>query len=121
MPADKHEVSFLPHGKKIEVRSGTTLLAAARAAGVSIPVRCEGKMGCLMCKVTVDPSENGVLPPSEGERRKLGGSLDEGVRLACQAKVCGTVAAVVPEDRLKRAIRLQLERQNQEDEDFRLS
>ncbi|OWA37110.1 ferredoxin [Saccharibacillus sp. O16] len=118
MPADKHEVSFHPGGKTVSVRTGTTLLAAARAAGVSIPVRCEGKMGCLMCKVSLDGEAAGVLPAREEERRKLGSSVEEGIRLACQAKVCGDAVVTVPEDRLKRAIRLQLERQKQEEDDF---
>ncbi len=121
MSNEKYEVSFQPQGKKIKVRPGTTLLAAARTAGVSIPVRCEGKMGCLMCKVSLQPPGIGVLKPQEEERRKLGSSLGEGVRLACQAKVSGDVTVLVPEDRLKRAIRLQLERQQQEDEDGWLS
>ncbi|GGO04432.1 2Fe-2S iron-sulfur cluster-binding protein [Saccharibacillus kuerlensis] len=118
MPDDRFTVSFLPEGKSVRVRSGTTLLTAARSAGVHIPVRCEGKMGCLMCKVTLNSVESGVLPPAEGERRKLGGSLEQGVRLACQAKVCGEVTVTTPEDPLKRAVRLQLERQKQADEDF---
>ncbi|QDH19516.1 2Fe-2S iron-sulfur cluster-binding protein [Saccharibacillus brassicae] len=118
MPTDRHTVSFNPDGKSVTVKAGTTLLTAARAAGVRIPVRCEGKMGCLMCKVTLEPPQAGVLPPAEGERRKLGGSLDAGTRLACQAKVCGDVSVTTPEDPLKRAVRLQLERQNQADDDF---
>ncbi|NGZ74235.1 2Fe-2S iron-sulfur cluster-binding protein [Saccharibacillus alkalitolerans] len=118
MPTERCRVLFLPDGKEVRVRPGTTLLAAARSAGVRIPVRCEGKMGCLMCKVTLNSSEAGVLPPEEGERRKLGPALDRGIRLACQAKVCGEVTAETPEDPLKRAVRLQLEKAKGAKEDF---
>ncbi|CAM4317579.1 2Fe-2S iron-sulfur cluster-binding protein [Saccharibacillus endophyticus] len=118
MPIQSHAVSFSPDGKNVRVRPGTTLLAAARSAGVRIPVRCEGRMGCLMCKVTVESEGAGVLPPAEAERRKLGASLEDGIRLACQAKVCGDVSVQTPEDPLKRAIRLQLERQKEEEDDF---
>lgn len=118
MSTDRYTVSFMPDRKSTVVKSGTTLLAAARTAGVRIPVRCEGKMGCLMCKVTLDPDSNGVLPPAEPERRKLGSSIEEGVRLACQAKVCGDTSVTTPEDPLKRAVRLQLERQSETDDDF---
>ena len=117
MSLERHNVLFLPQLKNVQVRSGTTLLAAARTAGIHIPVRCEGRMGCLMCKVVVEHGE-GVLPPLENERRKLGTSLENGVRLACQAKVCADVSVTLPEDPLKRAVRLQLERQKESDEDF---
>ncbi|WP_172196228.1 2Fe-2S iron-sulfur cluster-binding protein [Saccharibacillus qingshengii] len=119
MSTERYTVSFTPEGKSARVRSGTSLLAAARTAGVHIPVRCEGKMGCLMCKVTLEPGSGGVLPPAEGERRKLGTALDNGVRLACQAKVCGDISVETPEDPLKRAVRLQLEKQREEDDFWR--
>ncbi len=118
MPVQSHAVSFSPDGKSVRVRPGTTLLAAARSAGVRIPVRCEGRMGCLMCKVTVESEGAGVLPPTEAERRKLGSSLESGTRLACQAKVCGETSVITPEDPLKRAVRLQLERQKEAEDDF---
>ncbi|MDO3409598.1 2Fe-2S iron-sulfur cluster binding domain-containing protein [Saccharibacillus sp. CPCC 101409] len=114
----KHTVLFLPAGITVEVQAGTTLLAAARRAKVHLPVRCEGKMGCLMCKLQIVSDPPGVLPPAEGERRKLGASINGGTRLACQARVCGSVSAEVPEDPLKRAVRLQLERKPQEEDDF---
>lgn len=106
-------VTFLPDGKSIEVRPGTTLLDASRRARVHIRTRCGGKAACLMCKVmTSDVS--GLAPLNTNERLKLGGLHEQGYRLACQAKVTGDVTVILPEDPLKAAIRKQLEQQQEE-------
>ncbi|MEN1987320.1 2Fe-2S iron-sulfur cluster-binding protein [Paenibacillus hubeiensis] len=110
-------VTFLPQNKSIRVRSGTNLLSAARRAGIKITTRCDGKAACLMCKVRVDAEQlKGLEPPADAEKRKLGMLLEQGTRLACQAKVRHDVKVHVPEDPLKAAIRKQLERQRQEDD-----
>ncbi|GIO30858.1 MULTISPECIES: 2Fe-2S iron-sulfur cluster-binding protein [Paenibacillus] len=114
----KHEITFRPSGKKAEVSRGTTVLAASFRAGVHIPTRCGGKMGCLMCKIEVDEAAKAQLsPPSEQEQRKLGSLVHQGVRLACQSKIEGTVAVTIPEDKLKAAIRKQLEAARRQDRD----
>ncbi|MGQ8872863.1 2Fe-2S iron-sulfur cluster-binding protein [Paenibacillus sp. TSA_86.1] len=111
-------ITFLPMNKSIKVQSGTTILQAARRAGVRIATRCDGKAACLMCKVKVEQDElHALLPPTDAEKRKLGTLLEEGTRLSCQAKVCGQLSVHIPEDPLKAAIRKQLERQ-QQDEDW---
>ncbi|HZG78344.1 MAG TPA: 2Fe-2S iron-sulfur cluster-binding protein [Paenibacillus sp.] len=107
-------ITFLPEGKTVEVRPGTTLLGAARAAGVAVRTRCGGVAGCLMCKVKVQ-EPLAVSPRTEAERRKLGDDADE--RLSCQTKALRDATVVVPEDPLKAAVRRQLERQKQEEED----
>ncbi|MBR2563216.1 MAG: 2Fe-2S iron-sulfur cluster binding domain-containing protein [Paenibacillus sp.] len=112
-------ITFLPMNKSISVQSGTTILQAARRVGVRIPTRCDGKAACLMCKVKVGQDDlHALLPPTEAEKRKLGQLLEEGIRLSCQAKVCGQLSVHIPEDPLKAAIRKQLERQQQEDDWF---
>jgi 2Fe-2S ferredoxin len=109
-------ITFLPNGKTIEVRPGTTVLDASRRARVQIRTRCGGKAACLMCKVAVNEDESsGLSPINQNERLKLGGLQDQGYRLACQAKVVGKTTVTVPEDPLKAAVRKQLELQ-QEDE-----
>lgn len=111
------EVHFWPDDKKISVRLGTTLLDAGRKAKVHIRTRCGAKAACLMCKVKVsDPS--GLAPMNVNERLKLGTQADEGFRLACQARVIGSVQVTIPEDPLKAAIRAQLARQAEEDDLF---
>ncbi|TXK81418.1 2Fe-2S iron-sulfur cluster-binding protein [Paenibacillus sp. N3.4] len=111
------EVHFWPDDKKIGVRPGTTLLDAGRKAKVHIRTRCGGKAACLMCKVIVQDS-SGLAPMNVNERLKLGSHADEGYRLACQARVTGSVQVTVPEDPLKAAIRAQLARQAAEDDLF---
>ncbi|HZG57475.1 2Fe-2S iron-sulfur cluster-binding protein [Paenibacillus sp.] len=106
-------LTFLPDGKTIDVRPGTTVLAAARQAGVGVRTRCGGVAGCLMCKVKVLEPDR-VSPPTESERRKMGDAVD-GERLACQTKAAGDATIVVPEDPLKAAVRRQLERQKEDD------
>ncbi|MNM64113.1 Na(+)-translocating NADH-quinone reductase subunit F [compost metagenome] len=111
-----YEIRFEPAGKKVKVRRGTSVLSAARQGRIHIATRCGGNAGCLMCKVGVQESRQaGLSSPTDAERRKLGSMIDEGVRLACQAKVTGPAVVVLPEDPLKAAIRKQLEKQ-QEDE-----
>lgn len=108
------EITFLPSGRKAVVRAGTSVLDAARRAGVPIRTRCDGKAACLMCKVKA-VGEEGLSPPSENERRKLAGLDQSGTRLACQTKVTGKAVVEIPEDPLRAAVRQQLMRQAEED------
>lgn len=112
-------VTFQPDGRKALVKHGTSLLEAARRAGVHITTRCGGKAGCMMCKVNVEASSEAALrPPGDAERRKLGSLLEDGVRLACQAAVWNDLTVHTPEDPLKAAVRRRLEaaRRGEEDE-----
>ncbi|MCL6459384.1 MAG: 2Fe-2S iron-sulfur cluster binding domain-containing protein [Gorillibacterium sp.] len=109
-----NKVSFLHDNIQIEVKTGTSLLEAARKAKVIVRSRCSGKAGCLMCKVTVKDQSN-LAPMTKAERLKLGSLGNQGIRLACQAAVMGTVEVQVPEDPLKAAVRAQLARQKEED------
>jgi ferredoxin, 2Fe-2S len=109
-------VTFLPDGKTIEVRPGTTVLDASRKVRVQIRTRCGGKAACLMCKVIVrDTDAPGLAPMNQNERLKLGGLQEQGYRLACQAKVTGDATVTIPEDPLRAAIRKQLEMQQEEE------
>lgn len=101
------KICFEPGGVVIRVRPGTTLLAAAKAAKVPVRTRCGGKAGCLMCKVKVVDGQ-GLSSPSQRERQKLGGSLRQHIRLACQTVVHGDAVVEVPEDPLKAVVRRQL-------------
>ena len=109
---EKVAITFQPSDKTVKVRSGITVLRAAREAKIHISTRCGGQAGCLMCKVLVEPGQAAAFTsPTEAERRKLGFQLEQGYRLACQAKICGQGVVQVPEDPLKAAIRKQLEKQ----------
>lgn len=98
----------------MKVRTGTTLLRAARAANVAIVTRCGGNSSCLMCKVTVK-NQQGLTELGAQEKYKLGSLVDTGVRLACQAKVIGSVTVELPADPLRAAIEKQLQRQKEDD------
>ncbi|WP_176215321.1 ASKHA domain-containing protein [Sporomusa malonica] len=73
-------------GKAISVNEGTTLLQAARAAGLLVEAPCDGLGTCGKCQVKILGELN---IPGEIESKQLGNLLAAGVRLACQAKVIG--------------------------------
>lgn len=105
-----HIITFQPAGTIIKVRPGTSVLNAARKAGVYIPTRCEGKANCLMCKIKISEQyESALSPIGDVEQRKLGTSINEGVRLSCQTIILDDVEVTIPENPLKAAIRKQLE------------
>lgn len=110
-------VLFLPDERTVTVKSGKSLLEIARSTGVLIRTRCQGKAGCLMCKVDVQGF--GITSPTDAERRKLGVNSAQGLRLACQSRIGSEEAQLivtVPEDPLKAAVRRRL--QQQEDDDL---
>jgi len=91
-------VTFEPSGAIVWVEPGTTVLAAARAAGVSMQASCDGRTRCGSCAVRV---VSGALePPSEHEAAALARGRED-VRLGCRARVAGavTVKPLVVEDR----------------------
>lgn len=108
----------MPDNITVRIRSGLSLLDAARLGKVHVRTRCGGKAACLMCKVLVH-DQSGLSAPNQQEKLKLGGALSQGYRLSCQARVSADTTVEVPEDPLKAAVRRQLEKQTQgEDEDW---
>ncbi len=103
------KVKVLPHDKTVEVRDGVLFLAAVRVAKAALASKCGGRGACGTCKLQVQPA--GVLdPPTPLEQRMLSErQLQEGFRLGCQAKVKGDAVVTLPEDPLRRVIRMQLE------------
>ncbi|MCM3627443.1 2Fe-2S iron-sulfur cluster-binding protein [Paenibacillus glycanilyticus] len=111
------KVTFWPSGVGIEVKPGTSVLSAARKAGVLIQTRCGGNAACFMCKVKVRPGSD-LMPIADEERRKLAGLEAEGYRLACQAKARGQVEVDVPLDPLRAAVQKLLAKQAEENDDL---
>ncbi|GGA22995.1 2Fe-2S iron-sulfur cluster-binding protein [Paenibacillus physcomitrellae] len=110
-------ITFEPAGKTVKVRPGTTVLLAAQQNRVHIPTRCSGLASCLMCKIQVEAEHEAALSPAtQAERRKLGPLLQQGTRLACQAKISGQAVVRLSEDPLKAAVRKLLEAQEREDD-----
>lgn len=108
------EVKFFPDDKTVKVMPGVTLLHASRLARVQIRARCGGNASCLMCKVQV-VDQSGLSLLTVNEEMKLGDLKKQHYRLACQAKVRGSVKVMIPEDPLKAAIRAQLAKQQEDD------
>lgn len=110
-------IHFLPHERTANVRAGTSILAAARAAKVPLASKCGGRGACTTCKVQIQSAV--PLPAlSRMEKHMLSDQkVKEGWRLGCQCHLTGDAEIVIPEDPLKRTIRLQLEAARREREE----
>ncbi|MGC8626741.1 MAG: ASKHA domain-containing protein, partial [Acidimicrobiales bacterium] len=107
-PRAMAKVEFQPLGRRTEVPTGTTLLAAARSAGVELVSVCGGLGLCGTCRVLLTTGQ--LSPPSAVEKELLSpAELSEGTRLACQATVTGDVAVSIPPGSLSSQQRLQVE------------
>lgn len=81
-------VRFEPSGAVCWAEPGSTVLEAARLAGVTVPAPCGGRAVCGSCGVRVTAGE--LAEPDEAERAGLRRAPD-GVRLACRARVVAAV------------------------------
>jgi uncharacterized 2Fe-2S/4Fe-4S cluster protein (DUF4445 family) len=89
-------IAFLPEEASVRVACGTTILVAAREAGIGILSPCGGNGTCGKCKVVV---EGDASEPNPTEREVLTASeLAAGVRFACQCATHGDVTVTVPEE-----------------------
>jgi ferredoxin len=81
-------VRFQPSGREVRVVRGTTLLDAARRAGVPLASACDGGALCGRCGVTILAGRDAIAPEDEREtqtlRRNRAGA---GQRLACRVVV----------------------------------
>lgn len=93
-------VTFLPDGERIKVKPGTTLLEAAKAAGVYVASICGGDGLCGKCRVVIKDGEIDAAPTALLSRD----DIQRGYVLACQTKVLGNVEVEIPlESRAERA------------------
>jgi ferredoxin, 2Fe-2S len=87
-----HRVRFHPTGRVVEVPGGTTLLEAARRAGLPIARSCGADGLCSRCALVVLSGAEALEPESDAERRtKARNRLPAEWRLACRARVAGDV------------------------------
>jgi uncharacterized 2Fe-2S/4Fe-4S cluster protein (DUF4445 family) len=106
MSAEPCRIDFEPVGKRVEVPAGTTLMTAARLAGIAIASVCGGHGHCGQCRLTVQ--EGRVGDPAQAECGFLAAAeLAAGHRLACQTHVAGDVRVHVPRASLVTSQRLQ--------------
>ncbi|MBS7653821.1 DUF4445 domain-containing protein [Candidatus Bathyarchaeota archaeon] len=102
------ELIFQPEGKRVRVIFGSTILEAAKAAGVDLTSICGGLGACGKCKVIVE--RGNVSPLTQAERKLLSeAEISLGYRLACQTLVTGRMVIRVPEESRTGKQRLQVE------------
>jgi uncharacterized 2Fe-2S/4Fe-4S cluster protein (DUF4445 family) len=102
------QIDFEPIGKRVDVERESTLLDAARQAGIGLASVCGGEGTCGRCRVTIMSGE--VSAPVDADRRFLSQlELSSGQRLACRCHVYSAVKVHVPKASLVTDQRLQLE------------
>jgi len=85
------------HGA-VDVTPGTTILAAAREAGVDVPHYCGGTCSCGTCRVEILSGADQLSAAAGREQMVLGAERTRaGDRLACQARILGPASVRVPD------------------------
>ena len=89
-------VRFEPSGKQARVPAGSSLLEAAREAGLPVAAACGASGICARCGVEiVEPAA--VEPQTEQERdAKQRNRIDPGLRLACRVRVVSDLTVTAP-------------------------
>jgi ferredoxin, 2Fe-2S len=96
-------VTFLPAGRSAEVRPGSSILDAAREAGVDLPHNCGGVCACTTCHVWVEAGLESLseIEDREDDRLNEAAGLAPSSRLGCQARVeSADVVVRVPGNRI---------------------
>lgn len=90
----KFKVTFLPEGKEVEVKEGTTLFEAAEKAGVYVNSVCGGEGTCGECRLQV------MQGKAKTDKHSIGFFTTEEIKngyvLACQTRVEDDLVVVVP-------------------------
>ena len=74
-----------PRRRTLEVEAGTSILAAAHAAGIDITATCGGRGRCTSCRVKF--AAGAPPPPTVMDELQLGDALvRDGYRLSCQCR-----------------------------------
>jgi uncharacterized 2Fe-2S/4Fe-4S cluster protein (DUF4445 family) len=91
-------VEFQPSGLRLILDEPTTLLDAARQAGVLIRADCGGKGICGKCRIQL-LSDLGDYPAAKADISRLDqGSIDAGFRLACETIAQKDIKVFIPPD-----------------------
>jgi ferredoxin len=89
------EIRFEPSGASITVPAGTTLLEAARQAGLPVASACGADGICARCGLEI--LEGSVAAPSEQEQTlKERNRIHREMRLACRIRLCGDLTVTAP-------------------------
>ena len=85
-------VRFLPVDQSIQVPAGTTLLEAARQAGLPLASSCSGEGVCGRCGMRIVNQDPSLAPETESERRvKARNRVNDGLRLACRTGISANI------------------------------
>ena len=91
--SQKFTVTFLPANRVVEVDSGTSLIKAARLAGLHINASCGGAGVCGKCRVLL---EEGAIVGGTSEKLSAE-EVKTGYRQACITKISSAVTIRIPE------------------------
>ena len=92
-------VTIEPHGIKVEVEKGVSLLQAIWKAGLSIRTECGGFGICGKDRIVIVKGNESINPLTKSEIEHLTREeIDRGYRLSCQAHVFGDVTIYIPEE-----------------------
>ncbi|MFH2038870.1 MAG: ASKHA domain-containing protein [Chloroflexota bacterium] len=105
-----HEVTLQPIGRRISVPAGSTILDAARLAGVELVTICGGEGVCGTCKVRLVEGQLSEVNSDE-ECEFSSEEINGGFRLACQAVILSDVRIDIPPESFSTPQRLQVEGQ----------
>ncbi|MBN2257094.1 MAG: DUF4445 domain-containing protein [Anaerolineaceae bacterium] len=103
-------VDFEPIGRRVRVDADTSILTAARKAGIGITAVCNGQGTCHQCVIRL---VSGKLNPLTDIEKSVFSpqKQSEGWRLACQTIPISDVSLEVPPQSISTQQRLQLEGQ----------
>ena len=88
----EHTITFLPSNRTVTVPAETSLIKAARAAGLHINASCGGAGVCGKCRVVIEQGE-----VAGGRSEKLSATdYEAGYRQACSALVQGNLTVRIP-------------------------
>jgi len=87
-------ITFLPANRTVEVVSGSSLMKAARAAGLHINASCGGAGVCGKCRVLL---EQGELKGGKSEKLSAE-EYENGYRQACISEIYEDVTVRIPEE-----------------------
>lgn len=90
-------VRFLPSGRSITAAAGSSLLEAARNAGLPVASACGAEAVCARCGLQILEGAESLEAESEREVRiKQRNRIDPGLRLACKVSLRGDLVVTAP-------------------------
>lgn len=104
----KYKISFNPIGNTVDVLSGTSVLDAARLAGINLTAVCGGNGNCGQCRVIISKGKTSPVADQEKEIFSQD-EIDCGYRLACNTFPESDLKIDIPGKSLLTGMKLQLE------------